>query len=273
MHSTEVRGRYIPPPYLLPCPEEITERESLRKAKIAKRIEANNIVGFMRFRDYGGSQPGRHSWILAGKPLYYWKMKVACDCKYLDKVIVFTDIKEALKMAEEMSDKFVPIEQSLTEALEPSYVFVDDLKTPQSRRITERTFEELAASIGLKDPVKVYLNVPSPLESTQSITKLIEWYFGDDIAEVAMIATLTEGPHWTLDPRNPKYGMPLWYYFKARQMRPLLYRVGGSRIEMYPWHNRQRTLLVPIPEWEVFEVHSREDLERAELFFNRRLKG
>lgn len=109
--------------------------------KIQKRIKANKIIGFMAFRDHYSSTPGRHSWLLCGKPIYWWKMREALKSKYLQKIVVWTEVKEAWQVATKMSDKFVILKRRLEECRELTYRVVDDLKTPLSRKdISTRIF-------------------------------------------------------------------------------------------------------------------------------------
>ncbi|GAI29770.1 unnamed protein product, partial [marine sediment metagenome] len=102
--------------------------------KVAKRIRANRIVGYIRFRDHYCSHPGRHSWDLCGEPMYYWALKAAAEVKYFEKIVLYTEVKEVQARAKKLSDKFVIAPREIEECREPEWEIVDDLKTPNSRK-------------------------------------------------------------------------------------------------------------------------------------------
>ncbi|GAI73238.1 unnamed protein product, partial [marine sediment metagenome] len=163
---------------------EKIEQSLITKAKIERRIKANRIIGRIVFRNHFSSHPGRHSWDLCGHPVYRWTFKAAMDCKYLEKITVWTEVEEALEMARKMSDKFVTFKRSIEECKEPAWRIVDDLKTPTSRiplwGITPEMIEE---KLGFQPTLQVNFSVCHPLETTESINKLVEKYFEDDMAE------------------------------------------------------------------------------------------
>lgn len=57
-------------------------------------------VAFIPVRGGSKSIPLKNIKSICGKPLVYWTVKAACDCKYIDKVYVATDsekIKETVE--------------------------------------------------------------------------------------------------------------------------------------------------------------------------------
>lgn len=61
-------------------------------------------IAFIPVRGGSKSIPLKNIKPISGKPLVYWTVKAACECKYIDKVYVATD-SEAIKNAVEM---FIP---------------------------------------------------------------------------------------------------------------------------------------------------------------------
>ena len=252
--------------------------------KIRKRIKANRIVGLMRFRDSFGSAKGKHSWNLCGHPMYYWKMKAALETKHLEKVIVWTDNKEAQEMAEKWSDKFIVIRGIKDEFKDPIVKHLDNFKTPESMIPRARVFYDLAndlhvtpevkEQIGFKPTLSVLLCVCSPLEIAESIDKLIEKYYEDDNAEEAHL--VYQGSPFILipKPRHPQYLLALndWQTQAGRQNLPTIYCPSGTVIFSYTWTRFRRKVYVVIPESEGKEIHNEEDLEFAEYYLRKRLE-
>ena len=252
--------------------------------KIQKRINANRIVGLMRFRDSFGSAKDKHSWNLCGHPMYYWKMKAALETKHLEKIIVWTDNKEAQGMAGKWSDKFIVIRGNKDEFKDPRVKRLDNLKTPESIIPRARVFFDLAdplhvtpeviKQIGFKPTLSVLLCVNTPLETAESIDKLIEKYFEDDNAEEAHL--VYQGNPFVLihNPRHPQYLLAVndWQTQAGRQNLPIMYCPSGTVILSYPWTRLRRKVFVEIPEAEGKEIHTKDDLEFAEFYMKKRLE-
>ena len=251
--------------------------------KIQKRIKANRIVGLMRFRDSFSSSKGKHSWDLCGYPLYYWKMKVALEIKYLEKIVIWTDIKEAQYLAKEMSDKFVVISTTLDEFKEPIFKYLDDLKTPESRVPRARILYDLAddshvtpeiiEQIGFKPTLSVLLCVCTPLETSKSIDKLIEKYFEDDEAEEAYL--VYQIPPFILTPnlQHPQYLLDVSGFLGqgGRHNLPTMYSPSGTFIRSYRWTSFTRKVFVEISEEDGKEIHTKNDLKFAEFYMKKRI--
>lgn len=255
---------------------EKRELEQAIKAKIQRRIKANRIVGSIRFRDHFSTCPGRHNWDLCGHPVYWWVLKAAMDSKYLEKVIVCTEVEEALRTAERMSDKFVTIPRTLEECDEPAYHIVDDLKTSESRvEITAANrVEVVEKKLGVVGPLMVGLSPCNPLTTAASVDRLIEKYFEDDLAESAVLVSKVDLKLHTPDPGNPQYLLPVWNFSSLvrRQQYPPLYSLAGARIVSYEWM-AQRAVYVEVPESEAIEIHDEKDLEKAKFYLEARLNA
>lgn len=256
---------------------EKIQQEQVIDAKIRRRIKANKIVGSMRFRDHFCSNPGRMQWDLCGHPLYWWKLKAAMDSKYMEKIVVYTEIEEALETARNMSDKFVPMKRSIEECREPIWKIVDDLKTPSSRvhTITSQVGDQRNKAIGFVPTLFVGLSPCHPLETTENLDKLIEKYYEDDLAEAACMVYEVAPFLQTKDPNNPQYLFPVWHFqhLGRRQQYPILYRVAGSQIVTYEQTAMKRMAYIVISEEEGLEVHSEKDLKKARFYMEERLRN
>jgi len=258
-----------------------TVREMYTRMKIERRIAANRIVGTMGFRAHFSSTPDRHSWDLCGRPVYWWTMKTAMETKYIEKIVVWTDDKKAQEVARKMSDKFVIYDRALEECKEPMWRFVDDLKTNKSRVNTQRPWRERGKEIrellGFEPTLFVYFIANQPLIRAGSVTKLIEKYFEDDIAEWAALVTRTrQGAIYIKHPEYPEYLIPIFNtnIGATRQERLGTYALLGPSIQPYlTLHSMARRIVyVEIGEDERVDVHSKDDLELAEYKMRKRLE-
>ena len=247
--------------------------------KIQKRIKANRIFGTICFRDHFCSHPGRHSWDLCEHPLYYWKMKAAMESKYLEKILLFTEVEEAWQLAKKMSDKFVVKKRTLKECREPEWIVVDDLKTSRSRKsVYSGDFNRIAGDVsktiikllGFEPTIRVNLSACCPLETADDIDKLIERYFEDDLAEQAWIVYKTLSCLVMKNPKNPKYLLRL-FNIAIRQFGPQLYLLTGTFIRSYEWTGREKGVYIEIPPERGIDIHNKKNLELAEFYMRKRL--
>jgi len=257
-------------------------RKMYLEMKVKKRIEANRIIGMIAFRNHFSSHPGRHSWDLCGHPVYWWALKAAVNTKYLEKIILWTEVEQAWKDAREMSDKFVIWKRSIEECKEPMWEFVDDLKGLKSRVNTQEKWnykdEEIKELLGFEPTIKVIFIANQPLIRAESYTKMIEKYFEDDIAERAVIATRIDYPN--LHMRHPDYPeyllpMPVFGGFMTRQENPESYDVFGASINPYLFriHSMStRIVYIEVGEDERLDLHNEEDLELARFKMRKRLE-
>lgn len=61
-------------------------------------------IAFIPVRGGSKSIPLKNIKPLCGKPLVYWTVKAACECKYIDKVFVCTDSNEIKESVQEFKD-------------------------------------------------------------------------------------------------------------------------------------------------------------------------
>ncbi len=65
-----------------------------------KKLEAGMNVAFIPVRGGSKSIPLKNIKSICGKPLVYWTVKAACNCKYIDKVYVATDSDKIREVVE-----------------------------------------------------------------------------------------------------------------------------------------------------------------------------
>ncbi|GAH84767.1 unnamed protein product, partial [marine sediment metagenome] len=178
--------------------------------------------------------------------------------------------------AKEISDKFIIKKRSLKECREPWWIYVDDLKRPDSRipiysfpRAARMNLDEIS-----KSALIVSLSANNPLETADEIDSLIEKYFEDDIAELAYLVYRIEPHIWMRHPEQPQYLMPFLHFFhtRRRQNHPILYRITGTLIGSYQWTDMGRTTYMEIPPEHGISIHNKDDLELAKFYLEKRQK-
>jgi len=265
---------------------EVT-RAMYTKMKRERRIKANRIVGIIGFRQHFSSHPNRHSWDLCGHPLYWWVMKCAIETKYIKKILFWTEDKKAQDVARKMSDKFAIINRTVEECREPMWKFVDDLKSFNSRvnhirppfEFWANRDEEVKEALGFEPTLYVYFATNQPLVRAESVTRLIEAYFEDDIAENArmVLRDYQEPFFWTPDPAHPEY-MIVWGFtgYAGRQARPTTLTPFGPDIITYRGRMHSmayRTRYIIVGEDEYADIHNEDDLELARVKMKRRIEN
>lgn len=253
------------------------------QSKLERRLKANRVAGFVYFRDHYGSEPGKHSWDLCGRPVYYWTLRAALECKYLEKILVWTEVEEALNMARKMSDKFIVVKRKLSECVEPEFTEIDDLRTPQSEKSIYSGIHRFAWTSGFwgREAEDVFGFIPSaimdlcacaPLAIGSDFDRLVEAYFSVDGVQTAEFVQMIESPVLI---KTGEYGQRLWGIGMPRQQTiPKLYILTGGRlvgINKGIYYRRWNTALVEIPQERSVDIHSKEDLVLAEFYLKRRL--
>lgn len=258
-------------------------RDSLEQRRMLKRIEANTIIAETGFRDHFCTHPGRHSWDLCGHPMYYWTFKTILGSKYIQKCFVHTEVEEALEMAKNMSDKFIPVKRPLDDCKEPATEIIDDLKTPDSRRwrypnirgeILVRAKEK--EILGDIKPVIISCPVCYPLVTTESLDRLIEAYFSDPFADKAYLFYKCCPSSHMIDPTTGYFIVIAAFHgnFGRRQQSFQMYHSAGYHIptaETEIWA-QGRVTGVEVPVDEGIDIGDEEDLRIARIFMEARLK-
>ena len=258
---------------------EIEEQEIL-KAKVRRRVSANCIVALVVFRDHHSSVPGKNSWDLCGKPVYYWSIKAAVESKYLEKVLVWTEVKGVREVLGDMLDKIVFIDRTIDECREPPWKIMNDLKRYDSRVDTGSVVvvqnllgDRIKNALDFDPTLLLKFQVNRPLVRTGTFDRVVERYFEDDIAERCMAVSEIDRVTWQNHPDQSKYIVRsgLSNFAVRRQELPAMYVSAGPYITSYEWTGTQRTVYVVVPYLESIEIHSVDDMEIAELLMKKRL--
>lgn len=249
--------------------------------KIRKRIKANRVFAYLPIRDHFGSHPGRMQWDLCGHPMFYWALKAAAGSKHLEKVLVWTEMENAEAIAKQISDKIIILKRTLEECKEPMYVIVDDLKTPQSvvpRYSVISQPRKVPEALGFEPTFMLVVASNLPLVQSKDLDMMIERYFDDDEACMAVLVRHIDPNIWKKNPLAPQYMLPAWGAPPAtnnRQEYEQPYQVCGVR--GYAYQGIGKPKFGKSTFWEVsweagIDVHSKEDLELAEFYMRRRLR-
>lgn len=245
-------------------------QRKLRKLSINS---TERIIGFIHFRDHYSSNPGKHSWELCGHPVYYWTFKAALQSVYLEKIIVWTEVKAALQMAKEMSARFITIERPLRECREPEWKNGHSIYSNIHRRqwnVGQRE-EEAEQILGFKPTVMVRLIADSPLITAEDIDKLIKTFLDTNIPFIHLGTKLS----------NPVYYQDILFAYpglslmgiRRQDSSILTYLDQGTRLFKVPRDfSTQREWIVEIPFENAINIHTKEDLELAEFYMKKRVK-
>lgn len=164
----------------------------------------------------GGSKgvPRKNIRELAGKPLIAWTIEEAKKSKYISKVIVSSDDKEILRIAE-INGAEVPF-------VRPAHLAQDD--TPG----IEPILHALEACSGY-DYV-VVLQPTSPLRTVEDIDGAIEKVVGENNGFCVSVSEVTQSPYWMYTMSDnaviqPLIDIPLVF---RRQDLPKVYTLNGA---------------------------------------------
>jgi len=203
--------------------------------------------------------------------MYYWKFKSALESAYLEKIVVWTEVKAALEIARKMSPKFITIERPLNECREPEWVNGKSIYSNIHRRRWgygqgEKEAEKL---IGFMPTIMIQLDPSSPLETRKDIDKLIDTYFKTKIPVICSAIRIPHGIYF-------KNGHSVYTGFtpvtRRQDMTLLSYTPTGSRLYKVPRDlERDKMKLVEVSFESSINVHNKEDLELAEYYMQKRL--
>jgi len=230
------------------------------------------IIGFIHFRDHYSSHPGKHSWELCGHPVYYWTFKAALESVYLEKIIVWTEVKAALEMAEKMSARFVAVERPLKECREPDRKNGHSIYSNIHRRkwLIGQGEQEAEQILGFKPTIMVALHPDSPLRTAKDIDKLIKTCLDKNIPFIHLGTRL---PHtvYFQDANFSYYAFSL-LGIRRQDMSIVAYLPEGTRLFKVPRDfTTQREWIVEIPFENSINVHSKKELELARFYMEKRL--
>lgn len=243
-----------------------------RKLRKLSTNSTERIIGFIHFRDHYSSNPGKHSWELCGHPVYYWAFKAALQSVYLEKIIVWTEVKAALQMAKKMSARFVTIERPLKECREPETKNGHSIYSNIHRRqwnVGQRE-EEAEQILGFKPTIMVRLLADSPLTTAEDIDKLIKTYLDTNIPFIHL-GTRFPHPVYFQD-ANFAYSFFSLMGIRRQDFSVVAYLPQGTRLFKVPRDfTTQREWMVEIPFENAITVHSKKELELAKFYMQKRL--
>ncbi len=157
-------------------------------------------VAFIPVRGGSKSIPLKNIKSISGKPLVYWTVKAACECKHIDKVYVATDsskIKETVEAFKtgakaELFEKVVVIDRSIESASDTAS--------------TEYAMLEFAEKYSFDNIVLI--QATSPLLQAVDLDKGFEVFDEDDVDSVLSVVRQKRF-HWKYDEQG--YAQPTNY--------------------------------------------------------------
>ena len=261
---------------------ERNERNAALGAKIKRRIRANRIVALIRFRDHFSSSGGKNSWSLCGYPMYYWPIRAAYRSSYLEKILVWTEVESAREVLAPFSDRVILMERTVEQCREPTWRTVDDLKRPDSRVDVSTNAEpynvlhgKIRDALDFEPTIIVRFSADYPLTRAETFDRVVERYFGDDVAEECRAMTVAPQYLWQHHPEHPEWLVRTGFsnHANRRQVMPFIYTPASPYIITYPWCGMKRVAYVLVPFSEAVDVHTKDDLELAEFYMRKRLGG
>lgn len=167
----------------------------------------------------GGSKglPGKNIKILVGKPLIAWTIEQAKKSKYIDKLIVNTDSKKIVEVAEKYGAD-VPF-------LRPKKLAQDDSSIYDVVFHTLNWFEKK----DIQFDIIILLQTTSPLRNTGDIDNALRLFL--EKCPESLISISENSPYWSFKIDKKDYLRPVfnWNYFKKRrQDLPKSYVPNGA---------------------------------------------
>ncbi len=167
-----------------------------------------NYVAFIPVRGGSKSIPLKNIKMISGKPLVYWTVKAACECKYIDKVYVATDsvvIKETVEKfkAEKTNDDFSKIE-----------VIGRSAESASDTASTESAMLEFAEKFDFENIILI--QATSPLLRADDLNRGVE-LFGTDDTDSVLSVVRQKRFNWGNADKG--YAYPINYDFLHRPRR------------------------------------------------------
>ncbi len=233
---------------------------------------------------WGGGE-NKFMWDVCGKPSVQWAAEAVKNCKYIDRIAFITEDREIRQVVEELGVNVIERPINTVYRQPNDYTKGAMLSdTPRSLRskipeIFTNAFEYaqyyLREREGYCPDLIMHFSPECPLVMTKTINKVVEAFISDD--EVFEASTFFRIPHliYFENAKEYKKMFPLIYdYMLDRQNYPNLY--SGGPIHIYGQPNRTQSMGVRvapviISEEEGLNLHSREDLFKAQCWMRRRL--
>lgn len=256
--------------------------------ELEKEIKSYNIISLTGVRATGsqyGQHPYRCLWDLCGKPLIQWMLEAIQGSKYIDKVVVATEDRKIADVVEKLGATVVikPFWMSLD--ISHRYAlnkFAE--KKPRSLRAKDSGIHTSAGWYILSyleelesyDPdIFLITSANEPLGTTETADKLIEAFFKDKEANEAICLHPMDGYLHTINPKTNRPVAILGEFGIDHQLTIPIYRPGPFRVCGSPaiiTSGGLKKAYIIVPEEEGADIHTREDLFKAECYMRRRLE-
>lgn len=147
-------------------------------------------IAFIPVRGGSKSIPLKNIKPICGKPLVYWTIKAACDCKYIDKVYVSTDSEKIKEVVKSFKEK--------KEVINSEKLFIVDrsIESASDTASTESAMLEFATKYQFDNIVLI--QATSPLLSSLDLVKGFKLYNEEDTDSVLSVVRQKRF-HWVID--------------------------------------------------------------------------
>ena len=168
----------------------------------------------------GGSKRLKNKNILTlyDKPLIAWSIQSAKKSKYLDNIIVSSEDKNILKIAQKFKINYIKRNKKFAKDNSPTYLSIIEVIKKLNR-------------IGRKYRYIVLLQPTSPLRTTNDIDSAIQLFLKRKIKAVVSISKTLHSPLWSFKAKDNLNLANIFNkdYFRQRsQDLPIFYQLNGS---------------------------------------------
>ena len=228
------------------------------------------VVTFIPARGGSKGLKKKNLKLLAGKPLISWPIQHALQSKYVDEVVVTTDDEEIAKIAKESGAK-VPF-------LRPKNIAGDLTTTEETLKHALNEYEKSYATVDLC----VFLTCTDIFRKPEWIDEAIEIMIRNDSLESVFSGHKTHKNFWQKDQNGNWERLKDWMSaYSSRQIRRFVVREDTGLCcvsKSFLWREGRRIgnnveILVNNDFLTAVDIHTKEDLQIAELLLNMRLSG
>lgn len=234
--------------------------------------KGKTVVGIVPAR--GGSKKvyKKNIKLIAGKPLLAWTIDCALNTTIIDHLIVSTDDREIVQVAEEFGAS-VPF-------LRPQHLATD---TTPDLPVCSHAIHWLEKEKNIKADIIVWLRPTSPLRTPQDIEDAIALLFETEADGVRSITQVDHHPYWMkklsgkiIEPFLEDANEKIYY---QRQMLPPLYRLNGA-VDITKYENISREIMygeriagLVMPQERSIDLDTELDFELTEILLRRRIQN
>jgi len=254
-----------------------------QRADFEREIKSYNIAMTTEVRGCG-SHGQRCLWDVCGRPMIQWVLEAAKGSRYINKIAIVTEDRQIRDTVEGLGILVIP---------RASYTAKDyprDYRTGFHRRKKPRSLLHLPAEDHHSMPiyaqwhlenmesyyidVRVALGANWPMVTTELIDNMIEVAFAvPQVAGVTAYCFCTDA--WFFINYEKSNVFPIFGEPFDRQEKFPICRSGGVSVQLAPSQlNSQGGIVVPYPVSEeiALDVHTKEDLFKAQCWMRRRLE-